>query len=157
MEELTVENGYSVGLFKFGMQEEEVEHVKRIYIENYNCYNDSFLFEYDEEGRVLFIHLVREALNHQFECNFKGIDIINTKAHKLIEHFDAISPYTREKDASLGFMYEFPKLGITFWRGNVCTEDDLEADWFKELHPEIQEDTKKFLYFETVKFHRDLM
>ncbi|QTD42509.1 hypothetical protein [Sporosarcina sp. Te-1] len=157
MEELTVETGYSVGLFKFGMKEEEVEHINKIYIEKYNRYENTFSFEYDEEGRVIYIHLIVYDLKNRFHCNFKGIDVINTKAQKLITHFDAISPYIRNSDASVGCMYEFPKLGITFWRGDVCTEEDLEADWFKELHPEIQEDTKKFLYFETVKFHKDLM
>jgi len=43
-------------------------------------------------------------------------------------------------------MYQFSKLGLTFWRGDACTENDLESDWFKELHPEIQEDTKRFKY-----------
>lgn len=157
MEKLAVEEGYSVGLFKFGMKEEEAERVNKTYIKKYNCYDYTFHFEYDEEGGVQYIHLIVNDLKNNFHCNFKGIDVINTKAEKLIEHFDAISPYIRNSDSKFGFMYVFPKLGITFWRGNVCTEDDLEADWFKELHPEIQEDTKKYMYFETVKFHKDLI
>ena len=154
MEEIIIHEGLSVGLFQLGMKKEEVEKYKKLYIEKYNIYKDAFLFEYDEEGQVVYIQLIIDALKHDFQCKFKGIDIFNTKAAELIELFDAITPYTRDRDASLGFMYQFPKLGLTFWRGDVCTEEDLESDWFKELIPENQEDTKRFLYFETVRFHK---
>lgn len=154
MKEIIIKEGQSVGLFQFGMKLEEVEHYNNLYIEKYNSYADSFTFEYDEEGHVTDIHLIIDALKHNFHCTFKGIDILNTKASELIEFFDRITPYIRDQNASLGYSYKFPKLGLSFWRGNVCTEEDLELDWFKELLPDIQEDTKRFLYFETVTFHQ---
>ncbi|MBE1556068.1 hypothetical protein [Sporosarcina limicola] len=153
MDELIINEGHSVGLFNFGMKIEEVEHYSKLNIEKYNIHEDSFFFEYDEEGKVIDIHLIIEDLKHHFQCKFKGIDILNTKAIELIELFDTITPYLRDPESSLGYSYQFLKLGLSFWRGNVCNEKDLESDWFKELHPEIQEDNKRFLYFETVTFH----
>lgn len=44
----------------------------------------------------------------------------------------------------------FPELGLSFWRGNVYTKVDVEADWFKALISAIQEDNKRYLYFETI-------
>lgn len=41
-------------------------------------------------------------------------------------------------------MYQFPDLGLIFWRGNICNEEDLESEWFKELDPDIQEDNRGF-------------
>lgn len=155
MEDLIIKEGYSVGLIKFGMKKEEVEHCIKLYSEKYNnSIGNSFLCEYDEEGKVVYIQLIIENLKEHFHCKFKGIDIFNTKASKLIEIFDSITPYVRDLDASLGYMYHFPKFGLWFWRGNICNEEDLESDWFKELAPDIQEDNKRFLYFETVRFNK---
>lgn len=153
MEDLMIKEGHSTGLFKFGTTMEEVERCKSIYIEKYGIYKDSFFFEYDEEGKVISIHLHIGDLKKHFQCNIKGIDLFNLKASKLILALDAISPYNRSQDAALGFTYQFPDLGLELWRGRVCTEEDLEADWFKELIPENQEDEKRFLFFETITFH----
>lgn len=154
MEDLIIKEGYSVGLIKFGMKKEEVEHCIKLYSEKHNnSFSSSFLCDYDEDGKVIYIQLVIENLRKYFQCKIKGIDIFNTKARKLIEIFDNITPYNRDLEASLDSTYHFPELGLTFWRGNVCTEEDLESDWFKELAPDIQEDTKRFLYFETVGFN----
>lgn len=155
MEDLLINEGYSVGLIKFGMKMDEVEHCIKLYSEKYNdSIGNSFLCEYDEEGKVVSIQLIIENLREHFHCNFKGIDIFNTKACKLVEIFDDITPYIRDQEASLGYMYQFPDLGLIFWRGNVCTEEELESEWFKELDPDIQEDNKRFLYFETVRFNK---
>ena len=153
MEDLIIKEGYSVGLFKFGMTKEEVEQCNNIYIEKHGIYKDSFFFEYDEEGKVTSIHLLLDELKKHFQCDYKGIDLFNLKASELVKAIDAIDPYIRDREALLGFTYQFPNLGLTLWRGNVCTEEDLEADWFKELIPEIQEDNKRFLFFETITFH----
>lgn len=153
MEDLIIKEGHSVGLFRFGMMKDEVERCNKLYIEKHGIYKNSFVFEYDEEGKVISIHLLIEELKKHFQCNFKEIDLFNLKASELIYALEAISPYNRSQDASLGFMYQFPDLGFTLWRGNVCTEEDLEAEWFKELIPENQEDEKRFLFFETITFH----
>ena len=156
MEELVVQEGYSVGLFKIGMHKEEVEQCIAYYIDKYEIYGESFFFEYDEEGKVTFIHLIIDELKHLFFCNFKGIDLFNTKADKLTEFFEHISPSIKDDDAALGFCYDYPELGLKFWRGETCTQEDIEADWFKEIEPEIQEDYKRFLYFETVTFYKPI-
>ncbi|WP_239430704.1 hypothetical protein [Sporosarcina sp. ACRSL] len=132
---------------------EEVEQCNKLYMERYGINKESFFFEYDEEGKVTSIHLLIEELKKHFQCNFKGIDLLNLKASELIKAIDTIDPYIRDQEALRGFTYQFPDLGLTLWRGNVCTEEDLEADWFKELIPENQEDEKRFLFFETITFH----
>lgn len=73
----------------------------------------------------------------------------------LIKEHDSVGLITfgmPMEEAALGYTYTFPQLGLSFWRGNVCTEDDVEANWFNELAPDIQVDNKRFLYFETVTF-----
>lgn len=154
MVEIIIKEDESVGFVKFGMSMAEAENCINIYKNNCNSMIAPVICEYDDDGKVNSIHLLIEAIKEDFHCTFKGIDVLNTKASKLIEHFDHLSPYIRNLDTSIGYTYEFPTLGLSFWRGNVCTEEDLEADWFKELIPEIQEDNKKFLYFETVTFKR---
>lgn len=52
MDDLIIKERDSVGLFKFGMTEEEVERCKEIYINKLGIYKDSFVFEYDEDGKV---------------------------------------------------------------------------------------------------------
>ena len=104
-------------------------------------------------GKVTDIHLIISWLKEQFQCIFHGFDLFNLRASQLIDAFDAISPYIRDRESSAGYTYQFPGFPMTFWRGNVCTEQDLESDWFKELIPENQEDEKRFLFFETVTFH----
>lgn len=152
-ETLVIGYGNQIGLLKLQMSKEEVNQCLDIYRKQYNDeVADSFLCEYDANGNVYAIQLVIESLKKYFQCKFKGIDIFNTKAKDIVLHFDMLDPYVRDRDSELGFMYVLPTLGITFWRGNVCNEEDLEADWFKELVPENQEDTKRFLYFETVRF-----
>ena len=153
MEDLIIKEGYSVGLFKLGMTKEEVEHCNKIYIEKYGLYKDSFFFEYDENEKVTSIHLLLEELKKHFQCNFKGIDLFNLKASELVKAIGTIAPHHRDQEALRGFTYQFPDLGLTLWRGNVCAEEDLETDWFKELIPENQEDEKRFLFFETITFH----
>lgn len=154
MEKLIIQEGHSVGLFKFGMNIEEVGGYKKHYIKKYNCSEETFQFDYNDEGQVVYIQLAKEHLKSDFECKFKGIDIFNTKAAKLVEYFDSITPYNRTRNAAMGYDYLFLELGLSFWRGNVCTEEYLESEEFKELIPENQEDTKRFLYFETVGFHK---
>ena len=156
MEELVVKDGISVGLFKYGMHREEVERYMGYYIEDYGIYGNAFFFEYDKDRKVTSIHLIIEELKHKFYCNFRGIDLFDTKASKLIKFFENISPSIIDDESVLGFRYDYPKLGLTFWRGNICTEEELEADWFKELNQSIQEDNKRFLYFETVTFYKPM-
>ena len=77
-------------------------------------------------------------------------------ASELTEIFENLTPYIKDLDTALGFCYDYPELGLKFWRGQLCTQEDLEADWFKELELEIQEDYKRFLYFEKVTFYEPI-
>lgn len=153
-ETLKIEEGRQVGLLQFQMDKEAVDLCLDIYRQHYNeAVATSFLCEYDANATVYAIHLIIDVLKQYFHCMFKGMDIFQAKAKEIITYLDQLSPYVRNEEAALGYTYDFPELGITFWRGNVCNEEDLEADWFKQLHPNIQEDTKRYLYFETVTFY----
>jgi hypothetical protein len=77
-------------------------------------------------------------------------DVFNTKAEKLIEIIDKITPYLRISEPELGFDYDFAEVGLSFYRSNVFTEKEMEQEWFKVKSPEEQEDDMKYLYFETV-------
>ena len=154
MENLMIREDNSVGLIKFGMDLEEAENCIEIYKNKCNSTIAPLICEYDDDGKVISIHLIIDVLKEYFHCTFKGVDIFNTKASKLIEHFDYISHFDRNQEASLGYTYKFTDLGLSFWRGNVCTEDDIESEWFKNLSPSIQEDNKKFLFFETVTLNK---
>ncbi|WP_025026346.1 hypothetical protein [Caldalkalibacillus mannanilyticus] len=153
MEELLIKEGSSVGLIHLGMAKEEVEPIVTLYCDKYcNLHDSSFMLAYDNAGRITHIQLVIEDLREHFNCTLRGIDLFNTKADQLVEMLDKISPYIRNEDAEIGYTYKFPELGMELWRGRICTEEDLKADWFKEMSLDNQEDEKRFLYFETVSF-----
>lgn len=152
MDKLLIKEHNSVGLIKFGMPMDEAVTCMELYQNMYQSITAPIFCEYDAEGNVCSIHLIIDLLKEHVHCTFKGMDLLNTKATKLVEHFDHLSPYNRNEEATLGYTYTFPRLGLSFWRGNVCTENEVEADWFKKLSPDIQADNKRFLYFETVTF-----
>ncbi|MGG4397349.1 hypothetical protein ABEX25_23875 [Paenibacillus thiaminolyticus] len=79
-----------------------------------------------------------------------GIDVFNTKAEKLIEIIDKMTPYLRTSEPDLGSIFDFTEVGLSFYRSNVFTEKEMEEDWFKVKSPEEQEDDLKYLYIETV-------
>jgi hypothetical protein len=154
MKNLIIEEGHSIDVIKLGMTKEDVERYVQLskndsieghFYEDVQC-------EYDADGKVSHIH-ISNSLKDYYYCLFRGIDVFNTKAGKLVEILDKISPFDRNDDASLGYSYTFPQLGLSLWRGNVLNDEDLEADWFKELKPSIQEDEMKNLYFETVSIY----
>ncbi|WP_253721269.1 hypothetical protein [Brevibacillus brevis] len=155
LDNLVINEGCSVGAIKLGMREEEVQQ----YIQSYKekCLNPRISFhrnfrcEYDSEGRLIYIEVVNDLKRH-FNCLFRDIDVFNTRASQLVKMIDILSPYDRNS-AHGGFVYKFPELGLSFWRGNVLSEEDMEKDWFKEMDPEIQEDEMKNLYFETVSIY----
>lgn len=160
MDQLTIEPKKGIGNIKLGMTEAEVEECLQYYTDRYEityeknpeCYHApgtirrSFSFEYDADGKVTFIQIV-SSLQDVLACVFQNMDVFRTKAEELIPEIDNLSRYDRDH-SELGYTYEFPELGLSFWRSNILTEADLQAEWFQELRPEIQEDEKKFLYFE---------
>jgi hypothetical protein len=153
METLIIEAGHSVGDIKLGMSKEEVQQCLRSYEAKCNkppgSFSKYFRAEYDSAGKLEFIEIASVSSRY-FNCLFHGIDVFKTRASTLVAKIDEISPYVRDADASRGFAYTFPKLGLSLWRGHVLNDDDLEEEWFKQLDPNIQEDERRNLYFESV-------
>ncbi|MBG9943820.1 hypothetical protein ABE237_06565 [Brevibacillus formosus] len=155
MDKLTIEPGIGIGTIKFGMDKEEVEECIQEYKRKYNkdnlttnFFKNSIRVKYDSYEKVNFIE-ISSNLQDVFECVVINIDVFKTKVVDLVEKIDKISKYDRD-DRELGWTYDFPELGLLFWRPNVLTEEDLEKDWFKELDPEIKEDEMRNLFFESV-------
>ncbi|EJL31964.1 hypothetical protein [Brevibacillus sp. BC25] len=155
MDKIIIEPGVGIGNIKFGMSKEEValciqeyesKHNKEYFVTSY--FESAFMVKYDSNEKVAFIQ-IPSSLKNVFHCVFSDIDVFRTKVTDLVEKLDTISNYDRN-DRELGGTYDFPELGLLFWRPNVLTEEDLEKEWFKELDPEIQEDEMRNLYFESV-------
>jgi len=159
MDPLIIEPGKGIGTIELGMSRQEVEACIQEYTAKYrkpsyskNYFEHVFMVKYDEEERVHFIE-IPSSLKDIFTCSFRGMDVFNTKAEELVAKVDEISPYDRD-DWELGYMYMFPALGLSFWRPNIFKEEFLQEEWFLEMHPDIQEDEKKHLYFESVSIKK---
>ncbi|MGG1660558.1 hypothetical protein [Brevibacillus sp. NRS-1366] len=155
MDDLMIEPGIGIGPIKLGMNKLQVEEYVQEYAQKYEIANKNpndfwsvFKIEFDQDEKVHFIE-ISSFVNDDFRCFYRGIDIFNTKAERLVEQIDTISEYDRSK-WDLGFSYSFPKLGLFLWRPTVLKETDLQQEWFQEMDPDIQEDEMRNLYFRTV-------
>ncbi|OWA36588.1 hypothetical protein B9G55_00435 [Saccharibacillus sp. O16] len=132
--------GKSIGMLELGMTQAEVE-----------AYTAQSPFAIQCEyvaDHAAFIE-VSGSGEIEFDCIYAGMDLFRTPAEELIARLDALSPYRRDEDAELGFRYLFPELGMLLWRSRIMREEDREADWYKEMPPENQEDELRFRFFET--------
>ncbi|HZG79993.1 MAG TPA: hypothetical protein VEZ13_04380 [Brevibacillus sp.] len=162
MDNLIIEPMKGIGKILLGMTKTEVDECLQYYTDKYEityeknplCYHmrgaiqSCFQFEYDSGGKVKFIQIsssIKDVLN----CVFQNLDVFNTKVEELVVTIDKISNYDRNH-RELGWTYNYPELGLSFWRPNILKESDMQEDWFKELKPSIQEDEKRNLYFECV-------
>ncbi|UFJ40654.1 hypothetical protein LOK74_22020 [Brevibacillus humidisoli] len=161
MDTLLIEPGIGIGPIKLGMTEREVKDTLQAFSEKYLKIDRHFSFyslfktRYDSDGKVIFVELCCYAKEH-FNCLFRDIDVFNTKAEELVEMIDRISRYDRTH-WEVGCTYIFPELGLTLWRPSEFKEEDMEAEWFKELRPDIQEDEMRNLYFQTVAVWSELI
>lgn len=159
MDLLVIEPGKAIGTIELGMSKKEVEACIQAYTAKYmkpsyseRFFEHVFMVKYDSEGRVVFIE-IPSSLKDVFSCQYRGMDVFNTKAEELAAKIDQISPYDRD-DWELGYMYIFRELGLSFWRPNIYKEEYEQEAWFQEMAPEIQEDERKYLYFESVSISR---
>ncbi|KGX85223.1 hypothetical protein [Pontibacillus marinus] len=156
MDKLIIDPGIGIGNFKLGMNKDDINQCLQEYEANYysdyrkHLFRDVFMVKYNSEQVVNFIEIPN--LKDVFQGVYNDIDLFNTKADDLVKMIDKISPYNRDNEESeRGFLYEFPLLGLSLWRGNVLSEEDLNADWSKEIKPDIQEDMiREGMYFESV-------
>ncbi|MNN20045.1 hypothetical protein D3C81_1333050 [compost metagenome] len=102
---------------------------------------------YDTAGLANFIEIANPE--EEAFCMLGETDLFRTPASELIEFLDQISPYQRDH-AETGCTYVFPRLGFTLWRSMALTEADLLTEEYLSLPPDIYEDEKRRLYFESV-------
>ncbi|WGU93334.1 hypothetical protein QJQ58_22780 [Paenibacillus dendritiformis] len=135
MDNIIIEPGRSIGTIKLGMTKGQVNECIQQYIQQYNDEADRhfesyILPEYDKNERLRAIQVVCVLKEFAtFVCY--GIDVFNTRADKLIETIDKITPYLRTSEPDLGFTYDFTEVGLSFYRSNVFTEKEMEEEWFK--------------------------
>jgi hypothetical protein len=138
-----VKPGISIGELKIGMSKREIDELTE---------NTPFFFKIDyEDDNSSFIEIFSGA-QIEFVCQYEGLDLFNTNASDLIPLIDRISPYDREK--SDGYSYNFPEIGLSFWRDMNLTEGNMQENWYKDMSPENQEDTAKYLYFGCVGVYK---
>ncbi|MDP4099143.1 hypothetical protein OIN60_20700 [Paenibacillus sp. P96] len=139
MKILDIIPGKSIGKVELGMNRADAERLSDdVWYKN----------EYDEDGLVNYIQ-IGYGTKDEYNCQYNGIDLFNTKADDLVALLDKISPYDRSH-SELGYTYAFPELGLTLWRSSIFTEEMRNEEWFKEMSKENQEDEMKYLYFESI-------
>lgn len=154
MEDLIIEPGIGIGTIKLGMTKPDVEACLAEYSNNYkndllmdNFFVNRFNIEYNQKNEVEFIE-VDSSLKELFNCKCNGVDVFRSKADDVISAFSLKSAFDPNTESET--LFRFPSLGISFWRSRALKEKQMEEAWFKEMDPEIQEDEKRFLYFEAV-------
>ncbi len=140
IQEQKVRPGQSIGKLRLGMSREELADAEP---------DSPFYYQYEfAANKAVFIEL-SESAQIEFRCLYEGMNLFGTPADELIPRLDAISPYLRDEDAEFGFRYLFPRLGMLLWRSRVFREEDREAQWYREMPAENQEDEQRFRFFET--------
>ncbi|WP_054940520.1 sedoheptulokinase [Paenibacillus ihuae] len=142
-DKIKVTPGASIGPLRLGMSRSEIEAEGADFPVFYKA-------EYDPEGLANFIEIANPE--EEAFCMFGETDLFRTPASELIEILDRISPYARDH-AETGCTYAFPLLGFTLWRSIALTEADLLTDEYLSLPPDIYEDEKRRLYFESVSVY----
>lgn len=143
MNKLIIEPGQSIGDIQLGMNKDEVD----VILQNTTLHH---VIEYDEHQQVKFIEIPLCSEDSAFDLKDFNIDPSATKADELVQLLSERSPYEDNDDSRLGFCYRFPHLGLSLWRPGVLREEDLQADWYKEMPVENQEDELKYFYFESI-------
>ncbi|MCB0153961.1 MAG: hypothetical protein KDF65_04125 [Anaerolineae bacterium] len=93
-------------------------------------FDHCFQVFFDKEYQVDFIEL---STNDSFKVVYKGIDIFNTEAARLIESISKDADYEK-RDPELGYSYIFPELELSLWRPVVPeNQNDLEGRYFSTV------------------------
>ncbi|WP_150273948.1 sedoheptulokinase [Paenibacillus tepidiphilus] len=139
---VSIQPGASIGPLVIGATRAELEAAAEDYPGFYKV-------EYDGDGRAVFIEIADPG--EGCTCRLAGCeaDLFHTKAEELIPVLDELSPYDRN-DVEGGCTYRFPNLGLTFWRSNALSEADLQTEEYLALPPDILEDERRYLCFESV-------
>lgn len=155
MRELIIIENKSVGLLEFGMNEEEVKKCLAIY-EDFGI-EDAYISircDFDYQGKLVFVELLRSFLVEHFQCIFKGINLFDLKASDLVTQLNEIYPKKTEIFSVNDCTYSYEDWGLHFWREDAITEEYLETEEFLNMTPSNQEETRNFLYFESISLEK---
>ncbi|WP_028545256.1 hypothetical protein [Paenibacillus taiwanensis] len=158
MDDILIKPADSIGTIRLGMTQAEVLECIQEYKSKYPMgegneyyFDQAFKLEYGPDEKVSGITIDRE-LRHNLNCMCFGINIFTIRAEEVGLIIDQVAKYDREK-AKHGFLYEYPELGLSFWRSNVFTEADMQKEWFLAKRPEEQADDLLYMYFESVRVY----
>ncbi|KAI7247824.1 hypothetical protein KC345_g11918 [Hortaea werneckii] len=138
--------GQAIGPLRLGMNAAELKAAAQGFPAFYKV-------EYDGEGLVNFIEIGCPA--EEWSCRYGEIELFSMKAADLVDLLDHESPYDRQA-AERGCTYRFPLLGLTLWRSSGLTEEDLLTEEYISMPPDILEDERRLLYFESVSIFRTI-
>ena len=94
---------------------------------------------------------VNWGLRDDVKVSLYGLDVFNTPAEDVIRFMKQIGPCIHdEPDEQLSTEYEFPALGIRFWRERAFHEKLLLDRAYVEAMQLVLEEEKRYLYFDIV-------
>lgn len=103
-----------------------------------------------QNGKAIEIS-VNWGLRDDVKVSLYGLDVFNTPAEDVIRFMKQIGPCIHdEPDEQLSTEYEFPALGIRFWRERACHEKLLQDRAYVEAMQLVLEEEKRYLYFDIV-------
>ena len=103
-----------------------------------------------QNGKAIEIS-VNWGLRDDVKVSLYGLDVFNTPAEDVIRFMKQIGPCIHdEPDEQLSTEYEFPALGIRFWRERAFHEKLLLDRAYVEAMQLVLEEEKRYLYFDIV-------
>lgn len=93
--------------------------------------------------------------NIPFKLLFNGVDLFETEVNEVVAHIKRHEKLD-ENDSELGNSFNFPELGICFWRESITEEllseledaDEIDKEW-------MLEDIEKSKHFQQVSIFRE--
>ena len=119
---------------------------------NGNCYNYIVFISMVryQNGKAIEISVDRE-LRDEVKVSLYDLDVFHTPAEDVIRFMKQFGPCIHdEPDEQLSTEYEFPAVGIRFWRERAFHEKLLQDRAYVEAMQLVLEEEKRYLYFDIV-------
>ena len=103
-----------------------------------------------QNGKAIEIS-VNWGLRDDVKVSLYGLDVFNTPAEDVIRFMKQIGTCIHDEPVEqLSTEYEFPALGIRFWRERAFHEKLLQDRAYVEAMQLVLEEEKRYLYFDIV-------
>ena len=103
-----------------------------------------------QNGKAIEISVNRE-LRGEAKVSVYDLDVFHTPAEDVVNFMKQFGPCVHdEPDEQLSTDYEFPTLGIRFWRERAFHEKLLQDRAYVEAMQLVLEEEKRYLYFDIV-------